>query len=1109
MEPIAPASKAALNTFSKKPQNSYATITRQKVRMYAYHQHLMHRRNYRIEQNLAANGLRRGQATSIGNNCLLHTLFQQIAHFVPKETLAGFIDNMRARLERTKGEQLSINDEEEGKAILVELQRYLFEKTGQNFCFDLTVLFADNEGDLACVEMFDITVYLQRAGERIPLRMIAVNYNHYEPLFPADDPSQLIEPLAALGMQEATPRAETRTLPAYVINMPIKVDSDDEGASSDEEEDQRFPAEAFEQPSEYFRLLPKDSKATTRGEVLEILTPGPNPSFRPANSVTSVIHLCEKEADSLQKDPPSSVHRLAMCVGFNKMKSLSSRRNRSLNRSLNASYEEKLPMGKIGFFWNGIWQRKDGNQWATTTYEEVRAFYKQLKRRHPEKARQFQSATEKSRGHMVSYREIRDAIKNHAATRGLIRQMREEDRTRDVYLTFLDSDIKSFQQHPGAPSAFEVFDENYLESRFEICSTGYTVSEPDNPILELGVLADMTIRDSTGRHIKRGVYYPEPCTAVKVLPDQETVLENFGSGDRNYSSPMEMPRLINEVLHRRKLLAQQAMRFDMRGAIVTTTPGRMQRVFLGRRVQLIGVILWNLPDFKTMSDINQSHFNARDWALNIIPALSLQREITIPNTQLRISDQKVLHDVATSLLARLFKAHNPIERALHKSQESGSFQRSLIELLKSGELVPHIERSSPRKEVTPRKNVKKDQEKERERCLAVNRLWQWADAIETMPAMTAALDFLLNQNGSSIRKETILQAAEECGRRLMALFKARLCLNYTDLVVDALAELLDIDYKILRDELPALFRSIMEGYHVPQGSIQTTRQDIAALPEFYYVTPLHIAALAGNIPFVLWLISDAKNKRELSENSDIQSLYPLDYGLAHCKNNGVNLQLLSALWKNINPNNLKYFAQVVLDELEDNGDRFAVLHQLLEDKGAAVIHIDDPDLDLLVSAVIEGYEELAERLFECGGYPKEICQETDNDAQLFLKAVRLGFENLADKLAEYNDYESELFDEMLEEAPDIDKNLLKWALEFDIVGDIREELGESDCAIFNCNLENLGVADEASEAEAEDFAEEEEERDEIEEILAAGLQPPAAIYDESKPPDSPSHKEDQ
>ena len=120
--------------------------------------------------------------------------------------------------------------------------------------FNLTVLFADNDGAIAFVDVSGIEQALDRLGDSIALRMIVVNYNHYEPLFTLDDIDHLALRVESLGLEESSP---SLGLPSYVVNMPMKVDSDEEGeASSDEEVDQTFPQAAFQRPCDYYRLLP-------------------------------------------------------------------------------------------------------------------------------------------------------------------------------------------------------------------------------------------------------------------------------------------------------------------------------------------------------------------------------------------------------------------------------------------------------------------------------------------------------------------------------------------------------------------------------------------------------------------------------------------------------------------------------------------------------------------------------------------------------------------------------------------------------------------------------------------------------------------------------------
>lgn len=140
-------------------------------------------RDEHIDRELAANQLLRKTATSIGNNCLLDTIFQQVYTCIREPNFEDFVHFVRERIDQTQGEQLSINDEEQGVQILSAAQAYLFATTGLQYHFDLTVLLADNEGNIGYVDMQPMMRALSSYGEAIPIRMIVVNYNHYEPIF--------------------------------------------------------------------------------------------------------------------------------------------------------------------------------------------------------------------------------------------------------------------------------------------------------------------------------------------------------------------------------------------------------------------------------------------------------------------------------------------------------------------------------------------------------------------------------------------------------------------------------------------------------------------------------------------------------------------------------------------------------------------------------------------------------------------------------------------------------------------------------------------------------------------------------------------------------------
>lgn len=71
-------------------------------------------RNNRIKEQLRINGLLRKEATSIGNNCLLDTIYQLILHYLLKNgnssvdqlgSLTDFINAIRSKIDKENEEQ--------------------------------------------------------------------------------------------------------------------------------------------------------------------------------------------------------------------------------------------------------------------------------------------------------------------------------------------------------------------------------------------------------------------------------------------------------------------------------------------------------------------------------------------------------------------------------------------------------------------------------------------------------------------------------------------------------------------------------------------------------------------------------------------------------------------------------------------------------------------------------------------------------------------------------------------------------------------------------------------------------------------------------------------
>lgn len=150
--------------------------------------------NATINSFLNSLGLQRGEATKDGNNCLLHSYFQNIQKFfntnypgqfvLLDQDFQDFIDSIRDALSKTKGEMLSANDETEGVQILTAIQAYLQTKFNNRFGFSLEIFFADSDGDVGIVDNLDqLQLQTPQGGITIPLQIIQVNYNHYEPVF--------------------------------------------------------------------------------------------------------------------------------------------------------------------------------------------------------------------------------------------------------------------------------------------------------------------------------------------------------------------------------------------------------------------------------------------------------------------------------------------------------------------------------------------------------------------------------------------------------------------------------------------------------------------------------------------------------------------------------------------------------------------------------------------------------------------------------------------------------------------------------------------------------------------------------------------------------------
>ena len=576
--------------------------------------------------------------------------------------------------------------------------------------------------------------------------------------------------------------------------------------------------------------------------------------------------------------------RTKIVLGLNRMRSLSSRQNRSLQKHLDA-HDPSIAVKKIAFFWNGVWQKKCGRQWLDCSYEDVRKFYKQLKHRAKDKAKDFRETVEGKKSAQTPYREFRDHIKNSHKTSNSTKELREIG-ARNIFLFFFDGDLQSLRSE-DSEGPFSIIDRHANDA--DIISTGYTVRESSNIPLELGVLADLVVREATAKIFPNGVYYPEPCTAIKIEDGKDTVTENFSDGNSNYTSPKEMPILIGKVLKARKLDPHWVMKFDSQGSIITTTPLRMlEQTKWDCKVNSIGQLqLFNKGDIKRMRRVSQTHYDPFHWAKYLLPALNIRTEVKIFNVKLQKKAE--IERLTVGILSRIFKLHDPIEKALEVSKRKNlNFVESMNDILSRWhsecEIVPPVDKPK-----NPDTNVQKILGKIK------NSKEKLIDALRSV---------LISSNQARL----VYFAANNSGNAIWELFK-------NNLWHKSIVEMMLMNLRAFSNaKLPEILKNIKK------GSIVDRLLQNEPFNKWDYLThtseeisPLHIAALAGNVDSVEQVISYGGSLLK----RDYKNRMPFVYGLINCEMNGVDVDLLLILLgEGITPKNVKNYMLAITPGLQ-------------------------------------------------------------------------------------------------------------------------------------------------------------------------------------------------
>lgn len=732
--------------------------------------------------------------------------------------------------------------------------------------------------------------------------------------------------------------------PGFVINVPYRVESDDDanGSSSDEEETHEFKDKnyyfKFKDGAPPFRIQKKDGKKPRklRGVInsksiihaSDLTKKQAEPTKEIADKLKNLITMFETQ--SFGEDDETSVHeaaqRLSVVVGLNRRESLEKRRNENYRKLLQFPLENKINVERMGFLWRPNYEERGpkGRIWRSVSFERVRSWFRALRKQDPKKAKRFRETMEKGAGEMVPYREIRETIKMDRSTAQQVKVLRQKpiiDKSK-VYLGIFDGDMIACKDQPSDLGIFSCYDEIISKHEAQhkkvptILSTGYKINEPNKPILEFAVKLDGAIRVATAEFFGNGVYYPEPNMLSLIEPNAGTVTESFTKkNEADYEWPVESKIIIENVTKNRILNQYTDFCFRNKGPITTTTPERFAMLnkiskekkakieaegnkeklfkqFSGNVNRKGKIFLWTRQDLDYIRNTAQSHFDNLQWAKNIVAAIRIPEEI--PSNGESFPKEKVAGDhlkkMIISLVSQLFNCYDPLYicKKLNDTDKK-YFVESLSDVIDNY----NVENFVP-------KAISKREKKERKNC---SKTWEIVDEAVTAEALTGLLSILLNDKNLA---ERIEQTARKCGQVIQEQFKSRLSLNFVeytrnkldaymqevtgeeDLSEENIGKSSELNEQILNLELKG-FQNLLN-----QAEVSAHRNKLkknANITARWGFTPLHCAAITGNVQLVRDLIEQGARIGVRA----MGGVLPLHLALKFCELQGVRLELIELL----------------------------------------------------------------------------------------------------------------------------------------------------------------------------------------------------------------------
>lgn len=238
---------------------------------------------------------------------------------------------------------------------------------------------------------------------------------------------------------------------------------------------------------------------------------------------------------------------IKVSIGLNRMKSVSTEKNKFLWRELESTINTNIEYEIFGFFWQCNWYNKETG--CEVNFKDVKNYYEQLLSVDTKSAKRFLDQEEgefEKDPDNIPYQELREYAKNHLKTKKLVQQLKEKNV--NVYLHIIDSDVVDFNGIFGAYSRI-------IEGCYQlptVMTTGYEYSSDCKfgQAYRLLSIMDRMYRYRTAFHLPLGTYYPEPNMCILVPDSENTVPESFVDVKRG--NRLESPIIISNIQGKRE-----------------------------------------------------------------------------------------------------------------------------------------------------------------------------------------------------------------------------------------------------------------------------------------------------------------------------------------------------------------------------------------------------------------------------------------------------------------------------------------------------------------------------------------------------------------------------